>query len=496
LLHDLLPHLEVEASKLGLSLNRAKCAVLTPPGALELPSSMLPGIPRVAGDLCLPVLGSPVGGGVACAAWAADHVTAPLDLALQRLLTLGEPRAASLVLRQCFSACKVNWLLRTSEPAVGRSLALATEPLIRQAWDGILGIVCSDASWALTTLPIRLGGAGISSPLPVANAAFIASWLAAALGPYSGPVAALPTGFDVAVTQLASEAPALGKPLLQSLQLGGVSALRGHALRHRWVDQSAWSEEISQRQAASFDACANLRLQGLRAAQECAGAGLWLTATPGERLFAASEWQLLLRFRVGAPCFDDGALCSGCSKAMDSSGDHALCCTSNGTYRRHNHVRDQLFSLANLAGWSPELEVVIPGGRNRPADLLLRSVASKPLAIDVTVTHPLRPSASQAVRVGRYSAAAAAEQAKVAESKGPCLAVGWDFCPFGVDATGGMGPAAKQLCRRLARVLSMRAGADTVSLAGTVGSQLSLALAKGRGEMLCAATPLPMVDPS
>ena len=37
----------------------------------------------------------------------------------------------------------------------------------------------------------------------------------------------------------------------------------------------------------------------------------------------------------------------------------------------------------------------------------------------------------------------------------------------------------------------MRAGADTETLSENVGTQISLALAKGRGEMLCAATPLP-----
>ena len=82
----------------------------------------------------------------------------PLSLALDRLLSLGEPRSASLILRQCFSACKVNWILRTASSPVGRGLAASTTPLIRQAWEGILGVTCSDLSWELASLPIRLGG--------------------------------------------------------------------------------------------------------------------------------------------------------------------------------------------------------------------------------------------------------------------------------------------------------------------------------------------------
>ena len=199
----------------------------------------------------------------------------------------------------------------------------------------------------------------------------------------------------------------------------------------------------------------------------------------------------MLRFRVGALCYSHGATCAGCRKPMDAAGDHALSCASNGTYRRHNHLRDRLYGLTQLAGWDPEVEQAIPGSRDRPADLLLRSVGPRPLAVDVTVSHPLRSSASSAVREGRSSAASEAERAKVVQSKAACEAVGWDFSPFGIDSTGGLGPAARKLCRRLAKTLAMRAGADTATLSENVGTQISLALAKGRGEMLCAATPLP-----
>jgi hypothetical protein len=490
-LHDLLPQLESEAAKLGLHLNRGKCSVLVPATGLSLPDNFLPGIPRVSGSSCLAVLGSPVGGTDSCKEWADSHVRKPLALALDRLLSLGEPRSASLILRQCFSACKVNWIVRTAEVPVGRALAESTAPLIREAWNGIIGSVCSDLSWELASLPIRLGGAGIASPLPVCDAAAVSSWIGGVFGPSGGPTISIPIGFESAITNLVATSPGLGRPLLTTLQTAGVAGLRDHPLRPRWADQSAWSEEIFKHRATLFDSSADLRLQGLRAAQECSGAGLWLTATPGTSSFAASEWQLLLRFRVGAFCYSQGSVCAGCRKPMDAAGDHALSCPSNGTYRRHNHLRDRLFGLSQLAGWAPELEQAIPGSRDRPADLLLRAAGPRPLAVDVTVSHPLRSSASSAVREGRSSAAAEAERAKVVQSKAVCQAAGWDFSPFGVDATGGLGPAARLLCRRLAKALAMRAGADTATLSENVGTQISLALAKGRGEMLCAATPLP-----
>ena len=121
------------------------------------------------------------------------------------------------------------------------------------------------------------------------------------------------------------------------------------------------------------------------------------------------------------------------------AGDHALCCSHNGVYRRHNHVRDRLFALAESANWRPELEVALPVSRTRPADILLRGCDPRPLAIDVTISHPLRFSASSAVRGGRTSAAEEAENRKIALGKQACKDVGWGFLPFAVDVTGGFG---------------------------------------------------------
>ena len=114
-LHDLLPVLEAKAKTLGLSLNREKCAVYLPAGE-PLPSDFLPGIPRVCPDACLPVLGSPIGDHTASLTSVQGKVLEPLTLALSRLESLGDPRAASVVLRQCFSACKLNYTMRTASP--------------------------------------------------------------------------------------------------------------------------------------------------------------------------------------------------------------------------------------------------------------------------------------------------------------------------------------------------------------------------------------------
>ena len=95
--NDLLPQLEAEALKLGLVLNRGKCAVLVLAEGMDLPEEFLPSVSRVSGAACLAFLGSPVCGVASCHDWADQHVGKPLSLALDWLLSLGEPRAASVI---------------------------------------------------------------------------------------------------------------------------------------------------------------------------------------------------------------------------------------------------------------------------------------------------------------------------------------------------------------------------------------------------------------
>ena len=225
-----------------------------------------------------------------------------------------------------------------------------------------------------------------------------------------------------AVQRLTLCAPALATPLANALCSGGLAETCRHPLLARWQDQSAWSDEILDRRAATFDNAVIASLRLLRTANSAPGAGLWLTALPNARTpFTASEWQCLLRFRVGAPCFAPAEPCSGCGITMDPSGDHALCCAHNGLYRRHNHVRGALYQLAKSANWSPVLEAALPNSSHRPADILLRSAEARPLAIDVTIVHPLRPSDSLAVRVQRSTSAAAdAEVQKSARNRQAC----------------------------------------------------------------------------
>jgi hypothetical protein len=498
-----LPILEAHARTIGLKLNRSKSTVLVT-SEEELPEALLAGIPRITPSMCVRVLGSPVGDDIQCQQWIADHIIHPLKRALTNLQSLADPHAASLVLRSCLGGCKVNWILRTCPPFLAQWTASQVEPLLRAAWGTLLGTPPTDPQWTLACLPIRLGGAGLDNPINTFPYAPICSWLSALSAPPGLQPHAVPPDIQRAVTKLVALAPALGSPLLPLIS-ATPAAIKQHPLFPRWKQQTAWSDELTSVAATTFDGAVTAHLKDLRSLHLAPHANSWLTATPDHNpklRFSPPEWQALLRFHTGVPLFTPNhsspgsdvspgtpplnPQCHSCAQPMDHSGNHALCCTRSGLYRRHNRVRDTLYCLASKAGCQPQLEATLPGTQDRPADLLLSAFGPRPVAVDVTISHPLRLSNQSAARGEVASAAEAAEARKLASHTSLCATAGWDFIPFGMDATGALGPKASDLIRRLARATSMRTGQPLKDLLPSFHTSLSIALAKGRGEMLAA----------
>ena len=153
---------------------------------------------------------------------------------------------------------------------------------------------------------------------------------------------------------------------------------------------------IGSSAAVTFDAEACTRMTWLRRLQAGAHSGAWLTNLPVEKdacaIFSVAEWQALLRFRCGVP-MQARSVCGGCASPLDPFGDHALACAACGMYARHNRLRDTLAEEFRSAGQSVQLEVQLPGGSPRPADiLLLQPDEPTPAAVDVSVVHPLHLS--------------------------------------------------------------------------------------------------------
>ena len=103
-----------------------------------------------------------MGASEASAAHLDEHCLIPLQRALARLGQLSNPQAASQILRACLSGCKVLWQLRNSSPEVAGWLAAKCEKPLREILSTLVGSVIADKTWELATLPLAMGGLGLS----------------------------------------------------------------------------------------------------------------------------------------------------------------------------------------------------------------------------------------------------------------------------------------------------------------------------------------------
>lgn len=110
-------------------------------------------------------------------------------------------------------------------------------------------------------------------------------------------------------------------------------------------------------------------------------AGTWLTALPLPHLGLTMSAQPTVKSCVIVPAttstvYADPRPCQVCSTVSlpDMSGDHdAMCRGAGKLIRRHNAVRDTIFSLAQQAHMAPRREEahLVGTDDDRPADVLL-----------------------------------------------------------------------------------------------------------------------------
>ncbi|PWA63687.1 reverse transcriptase domain-containing protein [Artemisia annua] len=91
---------------------------------------------------------------------------------------LRDPQSELLLLRSCMGVAKLLFGLRTCQPPFVENAVSCFDKGLREAIEDI--VVCGggffgDLQWRVATLPLRLGGLGLSSARDVATYAFVAS---------------------------------------------------------------------------------------------------------------------------------------------------------------------------------------------------------------------------------------------------------------------------------------------------------------------------------
>ena len=189
-------------------------------------------------------------------------------------------------------------------------------------------------------------------------------------------------------------------------------------------------------------------------------AGLWLsTPTPSHPSgkWASGEWQMLLLWRLGST-LGLPPTCVACGACQDIYGDHALCCTSMGTYKRHNHIRDTLALQASAIGLQCRTEVELRGTGLVPADVFIPAMSDVPTAVDVSVVHPLQPSHHAQAAITTGAAAEARADGKVGMYAEKCRLRSWEYWAVVAETTGAWNQAGQRFMRRLARARALRLG--------------------------------------
>ena len=163
-------HIKCSGATLGLNLNISKCELISsssvaPPS--ELLKSFIPVLPADATLLGAPCL---AGRNLDC---ALDACCSDLQRAIDRLSLL-ESHDALVLLRSCFSAPKILYLLRCS-PCYGHAKLEAFDNLLKNGLSRITNTDLNEVQWVQASLPVRFGGIGVRRVASLAISAYLAS---------------------------------------------------------------------------------------------------------------------------------------------------------------------------------------------------------------------------------------------------------------------------------------------------------------------------------
>lgn len=372
-------------------------------------------------------------------------------------------QSAFLLLSKCVSFCRFVFHARTVHPGLFKGFAEEYDLLVLHCFSALVPGIDEDVLEQVR-LPVRSGGLGLRRLTDYCIAAFHSSTSEAA--------------------RYLKWKWELVNPLWKLEELmcshnGNWSS--GDPVN--WEDinkQRLLSEVIDKYQVTEFQS----RLVGSHVKQFNALQGEmssgWLSATPSkENRLTNDEFETAVRMRLFVDVYNKEQTCTFCKdgSVVDMKGIHSISC-SGGWDRtaRHNIIRDILGYLCQQAGWAPQMEkkYLLRGCGDKPADIFLPSLrAGRGLAIDVTVSNPLRYSAAE----GLSAAELAAEQ-KRQKYRERCAAEGIDFIAFSIESFGCLNEDGEKFLSDLCKRLAAKQGISLGVMMSEVRRKLSLALVR------------------
>ena len=485
----------------GLHLNKAKCVMWGPAAqadnlAAYPPLQGMHLVPYVPGS-GIRVLGVPVEHPAEDGTFTRALFSKAVDKLESMCSVLTRLPAAHVqytLLRYCLDGCRLNFLTRCSSARHIPSLVERADNVLRQTLGDILGTPLTDKQWAQARLPQRHGGLGIGSPVDLATPGRLATIVDYALRAQKTlllqPEFPLvpPDFLDVARRMQQCLGPEFAP--LQGWIATPNSVLHAeevHSRQHWWGDR--WHKHCAKALPQGLPA----RDQARVALQQSQRGAAWLSLYPSSGQGTElnnDECRMALRFWLGAPLLPSrwqGAPCPLCGQALDTLGDHVVCCAQNHLKHRHSVLQGALYELAQLAGIPAAMEVALPDGCV-PGDVCFRQWdADGPLMVDLTIRHPTPLSTAPPPVDGLRAWFAAQADEKESLYLDKCRRQGYSFLPFVVTPWGGLGPDAMKVMLRLQKLaLGSKRGWARTRLAQQIWQKISLAVAKPVARQLTA----------
>ncbi|XP_055347720.1 uncharacterized protein LOC129594886 [Paramacrobiotus metropolitanus] len=321
----------LEAAKIGLTVNIAKCEVFLCGGteaeratAASDFTSLFPGIAIVSADK-LTLLGSPLL--PAAVIPTIDEKIRQLEIMCGRLQLIPKHHALFL-LKNCLGVPKIVHILRTSPAWMFPSELYRLDQVFRDAIESITNVRMDYPTWLQASFPVRLDGLGIRRTEKLAPSAYLAS--ASSLHPLISKLCPTLKPTDVTVATRAWKV------------IANTADLPAEALRHV---QKAWDTPTTLH---AFSRLTSLRTTKDEVAHLKAvsvpESGVWIHALPAAslgNLLENNALRISVALRLGAPIVSPHVCV--CGGSVDELGRHGLRCKrSAGRLPRHDGISGEL----------------------------------------------------------------------------------------------------------------------------------------------------------
>ena len=347
-----------------------------------------------------------------------------------------QTQVALLLLRSCFGAAKMTYLLRTS-PCWSNPLLDKMDHQMRAGLEKILNTGLDDIQWVQASLPIRDGGLGIRRISMLATSAYLAS--AASTVELMGNILVADDWYD-----------GYKDEMLEYRKDSLPEVMEPNPIQQRVWDRPLINRDKAMVWSSCSDPLSQARLRALMAPH----AGDWLATIP----LAACGLGLdneAVRVAVGLRL--GLALCAPhrcqCGEIADPGGHHGLVCRrSVGRAARHAAINDIIWralSKADIPSSKEPSGLIRTDGKRPDGATLVPWARGKYIAWDATAIHTC---ATSYIHLSAATTGGAAEQAAERKiTKYSSLPATHDFIPVAIESLGPINSTGLEFLQELGR---------------------------------------------